>query len=186
MPDKTIFLTFDDGPIPGVTPFVLEQLAAYGAKATFFCVGENLERHPAIARQILAQGHLLANHTHQHVKAWKMAPEQYLAQADRCQAALERVGATGKKLFRPPHGQLTRSHLRILSAKYQVVMWSSLTYDFDATLRPEACLRKALTVTKPGAIVVMHDSLKAERNLRYVLPRLLRHFSALGYAFKTL
>ncbi|RNI28397.1 polysaccharide deacetylase family protein [Rufibacter immobilis] len=186
--DKTIFLTFDDGPIPEVTPFVLQQLAQHQAKATFFCVGENLVRHPEIARQVLAQGHLLANHTHQHVKAWKTSPQAYLQQVHQCQAELEKVGRnlSDKKLFRPPHGQLTRQHVRILSPEYQIVMWSALTYDFDATLSPEKCLAKALEIIKPGAVVVLHDSLKAERNLRFVLPRLLHHFSGLGYAFKTL
>ncbi|WP_370457537.1 polysaccharide deacetylase family protein [Rufibacter sp. XAAS-G3-1] len=188
MADKTIFLTFDDGPIPVVTPFVLEQLAAYQAKATFFCVGENLERYPGIARQVLNQGHLLANHTHQHVKAWNLSPAAYRSQIHQCQMALEKVGGTTnqRKLFRPPHGQLTWQHLRMLEPEYQIVMWSTLTYDFDATLSPEKCLAKAISVTGPGSVVVFHDSLKAERNLRYVLPRLLRHFSELGYSFKTL
>ncbi|MBC3542305.1 polysaccharide deacetylase family protein [Rufibacter sediminis] len=186
--DKILFLTFDDGPIPEVTPFVLEQLAQYNAKATFFCVGENLERYPDLAREAKAQGHQLANHTHQHVKAWKVSPAEYRQQVERCQAALEKVGsgADGPKFFRPPHGQLTWRHLRMLEPEYQVVMWSTLTYDFDASLYPEECLAKAIAVTKPGSVVVLHDSLKAERNLRYVLPRLLRHFSDLGYVFKTL
>ncbi|WP_227006233.1 polysaccharide deacetylase family protein [Rufibacter latericius] len=186
--EKTIYLTFDDGPIPEVTPFVLEQLAAFNAKATFFCVGENLERHPSLAQQALAQGHVLANHTHQHVKAWKLTPEEYRQQVEECQGALQKIRAEKglKKLFRPPHGQLTWRHLRMLEPEYQVVMWSTLTYDFDQTLSPEKCLAKAIAVTGPGSVVVFHDSLKAERNLRYVLPRLLRHFSALGFAFKPL
>jgi peptidoglycan/xylan/chitin deacetylase (PgdA/CDA1 family) len=186
--DKTIFLTFDDGPIPEVTPFVLEQLAAYQAQATFFCVGENLERHPGIAQQVVTQGHTLANHTQQHVKAWNLSPVAYLDQVHQCQTALEKLGTakTQIKLFRPPHGQLTRQHLRMLEPEYQLVMWSTLTYDFDATLSPEKCLAKAIAVTKPGSVVVFHDSLKAERNLRYVLPRFLHHFSELGYSFKTL
>ncbi len=167
---------------------MLEQLARYNAKATFFCVGENLERYPEIAKQALAEGHKLANHTHQHVKAYQLPTQTYLMQVEQCQSALRQVGAEthGTKLFRPPHGQLNWSYLRTLSAEYQVVMWSSLTYDFDATLSPEKCLAKAIQVTKPGSVVVMHDSLKAERNLRFLLPRLLQHFSTLGYSFKTL
>lgn len=185
--DKTIFLTFDDGPIPEVTEFVLAQLHQYAAKATFFCVGENVERYRGIAQQIAAAGHVLANHTYHHVKAWQYAPETYLQEVAHCQEVLQTtIGSSKKPLFRPPHGQLTRAHLRMLIPTYQVVMWSSLTYDFDHTLLPEACLRKAISVIKPGSIVVMHDSLKAERNLRYVLPRLLRHFSDLGYSFQTL
>ncbi|WP_245652256.1 polysaccharide deacetylase family protein [Rufibacter tibetensis] len=186
--DKTIFLTFDDGPIPEVTPFLLEQLALYRAKATFFCVGENLIRYPEIAKKVATEGHRLANHTHQHVKAWKTPPQDYLRQVEQCQAALEQIGAGNNqvKLFRPPHGQITRAHLKLLQPDYQVVMWSMLTYDFDVTLPPQTCLEKAVTGIKPGAVVVMHDSLKADQNLRYVLPRLLRHFSEQGYSFKTL
>jgi peptidoglycan-N-acetylglucosamine deacetylase len=186
--EKTIFLTFDDGPIPQVTPFVLEQLAAFQAKATFFCVGENLERHPEIATQAVQQGHVLGNHTHQHVKAFTLSPEAYLAQVTQCQNVLNTLEKTGasNKLFRPPHGQLTWRHLRKLQKEYQLVMWSSLAYDFDQTLSPEACLRNTIVSIQPGAVVVLHDSLKAERNLRYVLPRLLDHFSNLGYRFQTL
>ncbi|GGK81974.1 polysaccharide deacetylase family protein [Rufibacter glacialis] len=186
--EKTLYLTFDDGPIPEVTPFVLEQLALFGAQATFFCVGENLERHAAVAKQALAQGHRLANHTQQHVKAWHLSPEAYLEQVAQCQAVLKELGAetAGPKLFRPPYGQMTPWHLRLLQPAYQVVMWNMLTYDFDETLSPETCLRKAVSFCKPGSVVVFHDSLKAEKNLRYVLPRLLRHFSDQGFSFKTL
>jgi peptidoglycan/xylan/chitin deacetylase (PgdA/CDA1 family) len=185
--DKTVYLTFDDGPIPDVTPFVLEQLEIFQAKATFFCVGENVVRHPELAQRVADQGHLLANHTHQHVKAWQTKPTEYLRQVRECQSALNNiVPEPEKKLFRPPHGQLSPSHLRILQPEYQVVMWSCLTYDFDATLSPEECLKKAISNTKPGTVVVLHDSLKAERNLRYVLPRFLQHFTGLGYSFKTL
>ena len=186
--EKILYLTFDDGPIPQVTEFVLEQLRQYGAKATFFCVGDNLRRHPHIARAALAQEHVLGNHTFHHVKAWRLSPKDYLREAAECQAALAEVaGEVGqKKLFRPPHGQLTGRHLRMLTPEYQVVMWSSLSYDFDARLSPEECLRKTVAASGPGSIVVLHDSLKAERNLRYVLPRLLAHFAALGYSFQTL
>ncbi|MFC6999461.1 polysaccharide deacetylase family protein [Rufibacter roseus] len=188
MREKTLFLTFDDGPIPEVTPFVLDQLQQYNAKATFFCVGDNVQRHPAIAQQVLEQGHLLANHTFHHVKAWQHSPQKYFAEVEQCQAALESIvgSAPDKKLFRPPHGQLTWGHLRKLKHKYQVVMWSSLSYDFDASLAPEESLQKTIAVSGPGSIVVMHDSLKAEKTLKYVLPRFLEYFSALGYSFKTL
>lgn len=167
---------------------MLDQLAAYQAKATFFCVGENLERHKEIATQVMKQGHMLANHTHQHVKAWQLSPVAYFAQVTKCQEVLETLErpATQTKLFRPPHGQLTLRHLRTLQPEYQVVMWSSLAYDFDQTLSPEECLRKTIASIQPGGVVVLHDSLKAERNLRYVLPRLLEHFSSLGYSFQTL
>ncbi len=186
--EKTLYLTFDDGPIPDVTDFVLEELARYQAKATFFCVGENVIRHPAIAQKIKAHSHALGNHTHHHVKAWQTSLGKYLQEVEQCQQALEKAFGPSpqKKFFRPPHGQLTFSLLQKLNATYQVVMWSSLSYDFDATIAPEECLRRTISATKPGSIVVFHDSLKAERNLRFVLPRFLAHFSGLGYSFKHL
>ncbi|MBA9077901.1 polysaccharide deacetylase family protein [Rufibacter quisquiliarum] len=185
--EKVIFLTFDDGPIPEVTDFVLGQLDQYQAKATFFWVGDNVERYPEIAKRVLAAGHRVGNHTYHHVQAWKNRGETYGQEVQQCQQALERAGApAAEKLFRPPHGQLTFAHLRKLQPEYQVVMWSSLTYDFDASLPAEECLSRSIASIKPGSIVVMHDSLKAEKNLRYVLPRLLQHFSSLGYSFKTL
>ncbi|QHL86646.1 polysaccharide deacetylase family protein [Nibribacter ruber] len=186
--EKVLYLTFDDGPIPDVTEFVLNQLALYQAKATFFCVGENLERNPAIAEMVYHAGHTLANHTHKHVQAWKTPVNDYLLEVERCQSALNKVQPTANSsmLFRPPHGQLTLAHLKRLQEKYQVVMWSHLTYDFDQTLPPEKCWDKLKGKLRPGAILVMHDSLKAERNLRFVLPRLLQHAVSLGYSFKAL
>lgn len=186
--EKVLYLTFDDGPIPEVTEFVLEQLGQYQAKATFFCVGDNVRRNPSITRAVMANGHLLANHTFHHVKAWQHSPPSYIEEVRQCQAALEEVtGArTAKKLFRPPYGQLTWRHLRTLKNEFQVVMWSVLSYDFDQTLDPEESLRKTISGCKPGSIIVMHDSLKAEKTLRYVLPRFLKHFNSLGYSFQTL
>ncbi|AMM52455.1 hypothetical protein TH61_16425 [Rufibacter sp. DG15C] len=185
--EKVLYLTFDDGPIPGVTEFVLTELEKYQAKATFFCVGENVERHPEIARKVAAGGHALGNHTHKHVQAFKTNVPDYWMEVDRCQKALETIITQPiTKLFRPPHGQLTFAHLRRLQKKYQVVMWSNLPYDFDQSLPQEACWLETKSRVRPGAIVVLHDSLKAEKSLRYVLPRLLEHFSGLGYTFKAL
>ncbi|WP_192825151.1 polysaccharide deacetylase family protein [Rufibacter sp. LB8] len=183
---KVVFLTFDDGPIPEVTEFVLEQLELFKAKATFFCVGENLDKYPHIAQKVVAQGHTLGNHTYHHVKAWQNTMAAYQQEVLACQVAIDKISPTvgSQKLFRPPHGQLTFKNLRMLEKDFQVVLWSALSYDFDATLPPEICLQKTLAAIKPGAIVVLHDSLKAEKNLRYVLPRLLAHCQKLGYSLQ--
>ena len=198
-----LYLTFDDGPIPEETPWVLEQLARFQARAVFFCVGENLERHPDIARATLAAGHQLGNHTHLHRSAWASPRADYLAGVARCQQVLveleRQVFALNNQqpntnnlvpttkhqqpLFRPPYGRLTWPLLRELRARYQVVMWSMLTRDYNPALSPENCLRLALAAVQPGDVVVFHDSRKASARLRYVLPRLLEHFGALGYEF---
>ena len=206
-----LYLTFDDGPIPDETPWVLEQLAAHGARATFFCVGDNLLRHPEIARAALAAGHRLGNHTQHHQSAWRTPRAAYLASVAEGQLSLaascqplavslppakagppaQKLTASSwqltAKLFRPPYGRLTWPVLRALRAQhYEVVMWSLLTRDYDAGLPPERALRLTLAATRPGDIVVLHDSRKASGSLRYLLPRLLAHYGALGYEFATL
>jgi peptidoglycan/xylan/chitin deacetylase (PgdA/CDA1 family) len=184
-----LYLTFDDGPIPEETPWVLEQLAIFNAKASFFCVGENVERYPDIARAALAAGHRLGNHTYHHRSAWATARPDYLAEAAHCQQVLARVGvddAAAKPLFRPPYGRLTWPLLTVLKSAYRLIMWSALTRDYDPALSPENCLRFALAAVRPGDIVVFHDSRKASARLRFVLPRLLAHFAALGFQFEAL
>jgi peptidoglycan/xylan/chitin deacetylase (PgdA/CDA1 family) len=216
-----LYLTFDDGPIPDETPWVLEQLAAYQAPATFFCVGDNLARYPDIARAALAAGHRLGNHTQHHRSAWNTPRAEYLAGVAACGELLagyegilepEGRGVGGLEginseqldstltplpphpptlklppLFRPPYGRLTWPVLRALRAQhYRVVMWSLLTRDYDASLAPERALRLTLAATRPGDIVVLHDSRKASRSLRFLLPRLLAHYSELGYEFAAL
>jgi peptidoglycan/xylan/chitin deacetylase (PgdA/CDA1 family) len=201
-----LYLTFDDGPIPEETPWVLEQLAAYQAKGTFFCVGDNLVRHPEVARAALLAGHRLGNHTQHHRSAWATPRADYLAGIAECQANLaassellainsssEKLAANNQlltadktPLFRPPYGRLTWPVLRQLRPHYRVIMWSLLTRDYDPDLAPERALRLALAATRPGDIVVLHDSRKASRSLRFLLPRLLAHYSELGYEFATL
>ncbi|WP_092670143.1 polysaccharide deacetylase family protein [Hymenobacter arizonensis] len=188
-----VYLTFDDGPIPEETPWVLEQLAAFDAQATFFCVGENLKRYPDIARATLAAGHRLGNHTHQHRSAWATTRSDYVQGIVDCQLALSAVGlvesqGTGAPamLFRPPHGRLTWPLLQALRPEYRVAMWSVLTRDYDPDLSPENCLRFALAAVRAGDIVVFHDSRKASARLRFVLPRLLVHLAAQGFQFHAL
>ena len=188
-----VYLTFDDGPVPDVTPWVLAQLADFEAKATFFGVGENLARHPEIARAALVAGHRLGNHTHTHRSAWATGRANYLADAAECQAIINEllsstpeISASPLSLFRPPYGRLTWPLLPALQADFRVVMWSVLTRDYDSDLRPEDCLRFALQAVRAGDVVVFHDSRKAGPRLRYVLPRLLAHLAAQGFAFETL
>ena len=198
-----VYLTFDDGPIPEETPWVLEQLAAFGARATFFCVGQNLERYPDIARAALAAGHRLGNHTHHHRSAWATSRPEYLADVARCQYTLNELlassarqpgaathsalsAAPARLLFRPPYGRLTWPLLRALRPAQRVIMWSVLTRDYDPALSPESCLRLALAAIRPGDIVVFHDSHKASARLRFVLPRVLAHLAGQGFQFPTL
>ena len=208
-----LYLTFDDGPIPEETPWVLAQLAAYGATATFFCVGDNLARHPALARAALAAGHRLANHTHHHRSAWQTPRAEYLADVARCQQVLmellavsslaksqeltteptqkitansQPLIASEKPLFRPPYGRLTWPLLRALRAEYRVVLWSVLTRDYDPALPPQDCLRLTLAAARAGDILVFHDSRKASARLRCVLPGVLAYFARRGFEFASL
>ncbi len=182
-----LYLTFDDGPIPEETPWVLAQLARYGARATFFCVGDNLARHPDIARAVLAVGHRLANHTHHHRSAWATSRAAYLADVARCQQLLDDIDPPGPyaslPLFRPPYGRLTWPLLRVLRPDFRVVMWSVLTRDYDPDLAPAECLHLTLATARAGDVLVFHDSRKASVRLRFVLPRVLAHFAARGFEF---
>jgi peptidoglycan/xylan/chitin deacetylase (PgdA/CDA1 family) len=185
---KKLYLTFDDGPIPEVTPWVLEQLARYGAKATFFAVGDNLVKHRDVAEQVLEQGHRLANHTHNHLKGWETPLVSYLHNVAQCRQELERLQTLPQKklLFRPPYGRITGRQAAALRQDYELIMWDVLTNDYDNSLAPEKCLRQSIKHTQSGSIIVFHDSLKAKRNMQYALPRYLDHFIAQGYTFESL
>ncbi len=184
--EKTLYLTFDDGPIPIVTPFVLDQLKAYQAQATFFCVGENLVQNTEIGERILQEGHVVANHTYNHLKGWQTPVEEYLHNVEICEQELQKLQVKNT-LFRAPYGRITSKQAALLrKAGYQLIMWDVLTNDYDQTLAPEICLQKSITYTENGSIIVFHDSFKAQRNMMYVLPRYLEHFAAQGYSFKSL
>lgn len=185
--EKAIYLTFDDGPIPEVTDFVLAQLAKYNAKATFFTVGENVQKHPDILQRVLAQGHQVGNHTFNHFNGWNTDLKRYLANVKKCEATLEPyLPAKQPRFFRPPYGKLTLKQFKTLQPQYRLIFWDLLTYDFDATFTPEACLETSLAKTRPGSIVVFHDSLKARHNLEFVLPKYLEAMHAAGYQFRAL
>ena len=181
--EKTVYLTFDDGPVPGPTEFVLETLSKSAIPATFFSIGDNIQKHPELFRRILTSGHTVGNHTVNHLNGWRTKTEKYLenikafdpiaAMADHCQATL---------LFRPPYGCITRK--QILSLKdYDIIMWDVLSQDYDHKLSPEKCVRRTMQACRPGSIIVFHDSYKSQRNMEYTLPRLIDFLGQKEYAF---
>jgi peptidoglycan/xylan/chitin deacetylase (PgdA/CDA1 family) len=178
--DKVMYLTFDDGPVPEVTPWVLDQLAEYDAKATFFCVGDNLKRNRRILQNLREAGHSLGNHTFNHLNGWKTENMPYFLNVRRCAHHLK------SELFRPPYGRLRPKQSQFLQRHYRIVMWDVLSGDFDPTISKEQCLTNVVKNAKEGSIVVFHDSLKAWEKLQYVLPKVLSHFSKLGYRFEAL
>ncbi len=188
--EKVVFITFDDGPIPEVTPWVLETLAQYNAKATFFCVGENISKHPHIFQAIISAGHAIGNHTYNHLKGQKNSTEVYLQNITACEEEINSYPINNinlPKLFRPPHGRLTFAQAKkIRDLNYDIILWNVLSGDFDIHLSQEKCLNKTLQHTKKGAIVVFHDNTKSFEKIKYVLPRYLQTLTAEGYTFQTL
>lgn len=185
---KTIYLTFDDGPVPDVTPFVLETLSTYGAQASFFCVGQNVERYPHIFQQLELAGHRTGNHTYHHLNGWKTTTTDYLQDVAKCDQVMQQTGGEVSQpgLFRPPYGRIRPGQLRRLRKNYQLVMWDILSGDFDESFPAEKCLHKSISYSHPGTIIIFHDSHKAVKNLQYVLPRYLEHFASAGYQFHRL
>ena len=184
---KEIFLTFDDGPTPEITPFVLKQLKQYNAKATFFCIGKNIENHPEIFHQILSEKHSVGNHTQNHLNGWKTKNINYLESVLKCEDVISNLADKTKesKLFRPPYGRIKKSQAKeILKRGYRIIMWNVLSADFDKSISKEKCLENVLKNTKKGGIIVFHDSLKASEKLQFVLPKVLEEFSKKGFSFK--
>ena len=185
--EKIIYLTFDDGPIPGVTEFVLDELDKAGAKATFFCVGENILKHPQVFNDVVNRGHKIGNHTFNHIKGWQVENEVYFDNILKCKNEIEAtIPGLNTNLFRPPYGRIKGSQGKYLLQDYKIIMWDVLTCDYDKLLKPEKCLTNSIKATASGSIVVFHDSIKAEKNLQYVLPRYLSHFKDKGYKFESL
>lgn len=178
--EKDLYLTFDDGPIDGPTDFVLDTLKSFSAKATFFCIGDNIKKHPGQFRKLIDAGHSVGNHTFNHVNGWVTSNDLYVQNISECQALLPE-----KRLFRPPFGRIRRSQIPLVK-DYRVVMWDVLTFDYDRSLHEEKCLRGAIGAARSGSIVVFHDSIKAEKNLTYVLPRFMEHCASKGFSFKSL
>lgn len=173
---KTVYLTFDDGPIPVVTEWVLAELKKYNFKATFFCIGENIDKHPEIFKKIISRGNSIGNHTFNHLNGWKKSTEAYLENIRECEDIIEKTTDynSNAKIFRPPYGKLkTAQSKAIRELGYKIIMWDVLSADFDTTLSKEQCLDNVLSNVKPGSIIVFHDSVKAFKNLEYVLPKTL-------------
>jgi len=181
--EKVIYLTFDDGPIPNVTDFVLKTLKVFNAKATFFCIGDNIVKHTEVFERVKNDGHAIGNHTFNHLKGWKTDNGTYLQNTLKCQEL------TQTNLFRPPYGRIKKSQISNLKSQIselKIVMWDVLSGDFDTKLSPEKCYQNVIKHTENGSIIVFHDSLKAFDRLSYALPKVLAYFTEKGFTFSTL
>ena len=173
--EKKVYLTFDDGPTPKITAWVLNQLKAFDAKATFFCIGDNIQKYPEIFNSILLNGHNIGNHTFNHYNGWKTKTPKYIENVLLCKEAIQQQTTDNRQLFRPPYGKIKKSQAKaILELGYKIIMWDILSADFDTTITPEKCLENVLKNVAPGSIIVFHDSAKAFKNLEYTLPRTLQ------------
>ena len=180
---KTIYLTFDDGPIPDITEWVLDFLEKKNITATFFCIGDNIRKYPNIYQKILDNHHAVGNHTFNHLKGWATKPTEYVKNTQLCQQFLP----ASTTLFRPPYGRITRTQAGLLvEENFKIVMWDVLSGDFEKSVSPETCLKKCIHYTENGSIVVFHDSIKAEKNLKYTLPLYVDFCLKEGYRFDVL
>lgn len=173
--EKNVYLTFDDGPIPGITPWVLDLLQKEDVRSTFFCVGENVVRHPDIYNQIIHMGHSVGNHTYNHLKGRSSSAEEYYASIE---AAAEHIDSD---LFRPPHGLMTIEQYRYLSEHYKIIMWDIVSHDFDRNSTPEQVFENVNRFVSNGSIITFHDSVKAFPNLKMALPRVIKMLKDKGY-----
>lgn len=180
--EKKVYLTFDDGPTPEITQWVLEQLKHYDAKATFFCIGNNIVKHPAVFQSVIDDGHAVGNHTFNHLNGWKTSTEIYIENMTMCNDTICSLVTEHCKLFRPPYGKIKPSQSKILRKMgYTIIMWDVISYDFDETISKDDCLENVLANIQPGSIVVFHDSAKAWKNLAYVLPKTLAFLKEKGF-----
>lgn len=177
---NAIYLTFDDGPTPEVTTWVLATLKQYNAKATFFVVGDNVKKHPQIYQQLIAEGHAIGNHTYNHLNGWKTKSSDYLQNIEKCAELVD------SNLFRPPYGRIKNTQIRKLKQHYKIIMWDVLSGDFDFKTSPEQCTDNVIENVKPGSIIVFHDSVKAEKNLKYALPKALEYLKKQGFVFEVI
>ncbi|GAA4313592.1 polysaccharide deacetylase family protein [Pontixanthobacter gangjinensis] len=201
--EKAIYLTFDDGPVPEATPWVLELLSKYNAKATFFCIGDNVKKHPDIFRTIIEEGHCVGNHTFNHLDGWKTSVSDYLENTRQAEKILIETGEQTKThkpktknselktpnypLFRPPYGKIKNSQARSLNKQgYRIVMWDVISGDYDQEFSAEECLENVTRNATAGSIIVFHDSIKAMKNLKIILPKILQHYHNKGWEFRSL
>jgi peptidoglycan/xylan/chitin deacetylase (PgdA/CDA1 family) len=208
--NKIIYLTFDDGPTPEITNWTLEVLKQFNAKATFFCIGRNIEKHPDIFQNIITDGHAIGNHTHNHIKGWKTNAKDYVENIAVCDSILKKQMPNAKyqaqtsknynlalsnsyqkslitTLFRPPYGQITPKQGKTLIAlNYKIIMWDVLSFDWEQNVSPETCYKNVIKKATTGSIVVFHDSIKASKNMQFALPKVLNYFTDKGYSFESL
>ncbi len=196
---KVLYLSFDDGPTPNITTWVLKTLSAYNAKATFFCIGNNIEKHPDIFKHIIGDGHTIGNHTYNHLNGWRHKTKPYLEDVLKTQTIItsevlklkdntpEKVALQIKKLFRPPYGRIKLKQVKTLLKKnYKIIMWDVLSFDWEASISEDTCLKNIISNAQPGSIIVCHDSDKAYKNLKYTLPKVLHYYTKKGYVFEAL
>jgi peptidoglycan/xylan/chitin deacetylase (PgdA/CDA1 family) len=178
--ERKVYLTFDDGPHPGITPWVLEQLSSYNARATFFCIGDNVRKFRSVYEDVVNAGHGTGNHTYRHLNGWKTPLEEYVSDTETCSELVK------SDLFRPPYGRITRRQIKALKTKYRIIMWSVLTRDYDRALETKDALKRIKASIEPGCIIVLHDSEKAEAKLKELLPEILRFCSENQFTFEAL
>ncbi len=189
--EKIIYLTFDDGPTPEITNWTLDILKTYNAKATFFCIGNNIKKHPDIFKKTLNEGHSIGNHTLNHIKGWKTSTKTYIKELKETEALINsnilNPTLNTTKLFRPPFGKIrTKQGKEVNKLGYKIIMWDILSFDWNKNISPESCLQNVLTKTKNGSIIVFHDSVKASKNMQYALPKVLDFFNKKNYKFESL
>lgn len=176
----TVYLTFDDGPTPEITEWILDELARFDAKATFFCLGKNVEKHPDLYLRMVESGHRVGNHSYDHAKGWEMTAKSYARSVERAKAFIPGT------LFRPPYGRISRREAKLLALHYRIVMWNIISRDYSWRVSPERCLENVTRHVRPGDIVVFHDSKKAFKNLRFALPRTLEYLQEKGMKSKAI
>lgn len=179
--DKSIYLTFDDGPVESITDWVLSVLKDYGVKATFFCIGKNVVQNPKLYEKILEANHKVGNHTYNHIKGWNATNKTYYEDVEKCRQLVD------SQIFRPPYGKILFSQSKALIAKgYEIIMWDVMSGDFDTNTTPQQCLANVIKHTQSGSIIVFHDSLKAANNMKFAMPLFIEYFLNEGFEFKLL
>ena len=197
--EKTIYLTFDDGPTPEITDWTLNTLRKFDAKATFFCIGDNIEKYPEVFKNILNESHVIGNHTQNHIKGWKTKTKDYIKNIEEAQNIINLQIPNSKfqdsetsnhqslivNIFRPPYGQITPNQGKnLMTLGYKIIMWDILSFDWDKNVSEATCLENVISKAKDGSVIVFHDSLKASKNMTYALPKVLEYFSKQDYKFK--
>lgn len=186
--EKTVYLTFDDGPTPEITEWIIALLRQHNIKATFFCIGNNIEKHPDIFQKVIDDGHTIGNHTYNHLNGWNTQNTLYLENMEACERSIiKRNDTGGAKLFRPPYGKIKSHQAKEIREKgYKIIMWDVLSADFDTTITPQQCLQNVTANTTEGSIIIFHDSIKAFPNLEYTLPKAIEYLKENGFNFGTI